>query len=181
MAHGWLGSRVVSVLDSGAERTGFKSQSRRCRVTVSGKLFTPIVPLFTKQQNLRVAGVTEAWWKVMAAPPQHPAGAGAVLDSAFREIWKSNVRMHLLTLPTYIRSMGQCNGRGSVRRSVPSIDSSRHRLHRLLFKGVYGSRRYRSVPAAAGALRSKRGQRHVESRWTKLNTNLFVKTEKLSL
>ena len=30
---GWLGSRVVSVLDSGAERSGFKSQSRRCRVT----------------------------------------------------------------------------------------------------------------------------------------------------
>ena len=33
---GWLGSRVVSVLDSGTD---------------SGKLFTPIVPLFTKQQN----------------------------------------------------------------------------------------------------------------------------------
>ena len=48
---GWLGSRVVSVLDSGAEGPGFKSQSRRCRVTVFGKLFTPIVPLFTKQQN----------------------------------------------------------------------------------------------------------------------------------
>jgi len=48
---GWLGSRVVSVLDSGAEGLGFKSQSRRCRVTVSGKLLTPIVPLFTKQQN----------------------------------------------------------------------------------------------------------------------------------
>ena len=48
---GWLSSRVVSVLDSGAEGTGFKSQSRRCRVTVLGKLFTPIVPLFTKQQN----------------------------------------------------------------------------------------------------------------------------------
>jgi len=47
----WLGSRVVSVLDSGAERLGFKSQSRRCRVTVLGKLFTPIVPLFTKQRN----------------------------------------------------------------------------------------------------------------------------------
>jgi len=46
---GWLGSRVVSVLDSGAEGPGFKSQSRRCRVTVLGKLFTPIVPLFTKQ------------------------------------------------------------------------------------------------------------------------------------
>jgi len=48
---GWLGSRVVSVLDSGAEGPGFKSQPRRCLVTVSGKLFTPIVPLFTKQQN----------------------------------------------------------------------------------------------------------------------------------
>ena len=48
---GWLGSRVVSVLDSGAEGPGFKSQSRRCRVTVLGKLFTPTVPLFTKKQN----------------------------------------------------------------------------------------------------------------------------------
>jgi len=48
---GWLGSRVVSVLDSGAEGPGFKSQQRRCRVTVQGKLFTPIMPLFTKQQN----------------------------------------------------------------------------------------------------------------------------------
>ena len=38
---GSLGSRAVSVmLDSGAEGTGFKSQSRRCRVTVLGKLFT---------------------------------------------------------------------------------------------------------------------------------------------
>jgi len=33
------------------EGPGFKSQSRRCRVTVLGKLFTPIVPLFAKQQN----------------------------------------------------------------------------------------------------------------------------------
>ena len=41
---GWLGSRVVSVLDSGAEGPGFKSQPRLCRVTVLGKLFTPIVP-----------------------------------------------------------------------------------------------------------------------------------------
>ena len=48
---GWLGSRVVSVLDSGIEGPGFKSQPRRCRVTVLGKLFTPIVHLFTKQQN----------------------------------------------------------------------------------------------------------------------------------
>ena len=49
--NGWLGSRVVSVLDSGAVGPGFKSQSRRCRVTVLGKLFTLIVPLFTKQRN----------------------------------------------------------------------------------------------------------------------------------
>jgi len=53
---------VVSVLDLGAERPGFKSQ-RRCPVTVLGKLLTPIVPLFTKQQklvaaHLRVAKVT---------------------------------------------------------------------------------------------------------------------------
>jgi len=40
---------VVSVLDSGAEGPGFKSQPRRCRVTVLGKLFTP------KQQKLVAA------------------------------------------------------------------------------------------------------------------------------
>jgi len=48
---GWFGSGVASVLDSGAEGPGFKSQPQRCRVTVLGKLFTPIVPLFTKQRN----------------------------------------------------------------------------------------------------------------------------------
>jgi len=42
---------LACVLDSGAEQPGFKSQPRRCRVTVLGKLFTPILPLFTKQQN----------------------------------------------------------------------------------------------------------------------------------
>ena len=47
----WLSSRVVNVLDSGTVWPGFKSQSRHCWVTVLGKLFTPIVPLFTKQQN----------------------------------------------------------------------------------------------------------------------------------
>ena len=57
-----LGNRVVSVLDSGAEGPGFKPQSRRCRVTVLGKLFTLIAPLFTKHAAklvaalLRVAG-----------------------------------------------------------------------------------------------------------------------------
>ena len=64
---GWLGSRVVSVLDSGAERSGFKSQSRRCRVTVLGKMFTPIVfvPLIHQAAKLgtallRVAGLAES-------------------------------------------------------------------------------------------------------------------------
>jgi len=54
------GSRVVSVLDSGAEEPGFKSQPRRCRVTVLGKLFTPIVPQAAKlvASLLRVARVT---------------------------------------------------------------------------------------------------------------------------
>jgi len=47
---GWQCSRVVSVLDSGAEGSGFKSQSRCSRVTVLGKLFTTIVPLFTKSK-----------------------------------------------------------------------------------------------------------------------------------
>ena len=52
LAYIMLVSRVVSVLDSGAEGHGFKSQPRRCRVTVLGKLFiTPVVPLFTKQRN----------------------------------------------------------------------------------------------------------------------------------
>jgi len=48
---GWLGSRVVTVLDWAAVGPEFKSQSRRSRITVLGKLFTPILPLFTKQQN----------------------------------------------------------------------------------------------------------------------------------
>ena len=39
----WLSSRVVSMLDSDEEGLGFKLQLRRCRVTVLGKLFTPIV------------------------------------------------------------------------------------------------------------------------------------------
>jgi len=38
------------VLESGAEGPGFQSQPPRCRVTVLGKLFTPIVPLFTKSR-----------------------------------------------------------------------------------------------------------------------------------
>jgi len=46
---GWLDSQVVSVLDSGAEGPGFKLQPQCCGVTVLGKPFALIVPLFTKQ------------------------------------------------------------------------------------------------------------------------------------
>ena len=53
---------MVSVLDSGAVGPGFKSQPRRCRVTVLGKLFTPIVPLHQAAKLVaalsRVARVT---------------------------------------------------------------------------------------------------------------------------
>jgi len=51
---------VVSVLDSGAVGPGFKLQPRRCRLTVIGKLFTPIVPQAAKfvAALLRVARVT---------------------------------------------------------------------------------------------------------------------------
>ena len=57
---GGLGSRVVSVLDSGAEGPRFKSQPRRCWVRVLGKLFTPIVHQTAKlvAALLRVARVT---------------------------------------------------------------------------------------------------------------------------
>ena len=57
---GWLGSRVDSVLDSGAGEPGLKSQPRRCRVTALGKLFTPIVHQAAKlvAALLSVAGVT---------------------------------------------------------------------------------------------------------------------------
>jgi len=58
----WLDSRVVSVLDSGTEGPGFKSQLLCCRVTVLGKLFTPIVPIHQAAKLvaalLRYAGVT---------------------------------------------------------------------------------------------------------------------------
>ena len=70
-----LGSRVVSVLDSGAEGTGFKSQSRRCRVTVLGKLFTRIVTLFTKQQNWYCCRENRLRKKNLA-PPCGQTGSG---------------------------------------------------------------------------------------------------------
>ena len=56
--------REVSALDSDAEGLGIISQWRRCRVTVLGKLFTPIVHASFHQAAklaaalVRVAGVT---------------------------------------------------------------------------------------------------------------------------
>ena len=61
-----VGSRVVSVLYSGAEGPGFKSQSRRCQVTVLDKLFKTVHTHCASVHQaaklvaalLRVAGVT---------------------------------------------------------------------------------------------------------------------------
>jgi len=62
---GWLGSRVVSVLDLGAVGPGFKSQPRRCRVTVLGKLFSPL-SLCSPSSEIGSSPL-KAWRKVMAA------------------------------------------------------------------------------------------------------------------
>jgi len=64
---GWLGSRVVSVLDSGSVGYGFKSQSRRCRVTVHTYCASVHQAAKLVAARLRVAGVTAASQKVMAA------------------------------------------------------------------------------------------------------------------
>jgi len=61
------GIRVVSVLYSGTEGHGFISQSRRCRVTVLGKLFIPIVPVH-QAAKLVAALLTVAW--VTAGPAE---------------------------------------------------------------------------------------------------------------
>ena len=59
---GWLGSQVGYLAGFRRRRPEFKSQSRRCRVTVLGKLFTPIVSVHQAPKLvaavLRVAGVT---------------------------------------------------------------------------------------------------------------------------
>ena len=68
---GWLGSRVVSVLDLSAVGPGFKSQPRRCRLSLRQTVHThhasvhqaaKLVPAL-----LRVSGENQAWRKVMAA------------------------------------------------------------------------------------------------------------------
>jgi len=58
-----LSSRAVSMLNSGTEGPGFKSQPRHCRVTVLGKLFLPTLCLCspsskTGSSPLNVARVT---------------------------------------------------------------------------------------------------------------------------
>ena len=71
LVSGWLSSRVVSMLDLGAEGPWFKLQLRRCWVTVLGKLYTHCASVHQAAKlvaaPLRVAGLLQAWWKVMAA------------------------------------------------------------------------------------------------------------------
>ena len=64
-AKGWLGSRVVSVLDSDAEGPWFKSQPRRCRVnSLRQTVHTHCASVHQAAKLvaalLRVAGVTAA-------------------------------------------------------------------------------------------------------------------------
>jgi len=58
----WLGSRVVSMLDSSAEGPGFKSQLRRCRVSLRQTVHTHRASVHQAAKLLaallRVAGVT---------------------------------------------------------------------------------------------------------------------------
>jgi len=73
---------VVSVLDSGSEEHEFESHSRRCRVAVLGKLFTPIVPRSTQpcipsgslkrvpaSAGVKAGKVTSAGWQVTLCDP----------------------------------------------------------------------------------------------------------------
>jgi len=55
---------VASMMDSGAEGPGFKSQPLRCRVAVLGKLFTPTVPLFTKHKIGTIRYDTRCYFNV---------------------------------------------------------------------------------------------------------------------
>ena len=48
----WLDGVVVRALDSWSRGRGFDSDRGTIRATTLGKLFTPNVPLFTKQYNL---------------------------------------------------------------------------------------------------------------------------------
>ena len=69
--HVWLRSRVVSVLDSGTEGPGFKSQPRCCRVSLRQTLHTHCASVHQAAKLVaalsRVVGQLQAWRKVMAA------------------------------------------------------------------------------------------------------------------
>jgi len=52
MSNKKLGGVVVRALDSWSRGRGFDSDRGTIRATTLGKLFTPNVPLFTKQYNL---------------------------------------------------------------------------------------------------------------------------------
>jgi len=58
----WLSSRLVSVLDSGSEGPGFKSQSRRCRVSLRQTVHTHCASVHQAAKLvaalLKVVGVT---------------------------------------------------------------------------------------------------------------------------
>ena len=62
LSYGWLDSRVVSVLDSGAEGPGFKSQSRHSRISLRQTVYTHCASVHQAAKLvaalLRVAGVT---------------------------------------------------------------------------------------------------------------------------
>ena len=62
---GWLGSRVVSVLESGAKGPGFKSQPRRSRISLGQTVHTRHKAAKLITALVRVARVTAG--KVMAA------------------------------------------------------------------------------------------------------------------
>jgi len=72
VSYGWLGSRVVSVLDSGAEGPGFKSQPRRCnslRQTVHTHRASVHQAAKLVAALLRVAGVTAGLGKSNGSLP----------------------------------------------------------------------------------------------------------------
>ena len=102
------------MLDSGAEGPGFKSQPRRCRAAVLGKLFIPTVPLFTKQQNWYQPSVDE----VAGHSSQFCSGITSNFPSRAFSVsapstWNS--------LPAHIRSIDTLS---TFKRHLNSISSS---------------------------------------------------------
>ena len=82
----WLGSRVISVLDSGAVQPGFKLQPRRCWVTVLGKLFTPIVPRGVVVRERSGTPFRQIFWSRNGAPANIVGHRWNSNTEAFRHI-----------------------------------------------------------------------------------------------